>query len=134
MATGTQEISAVRGLSKFAPLPALALVTGGLAIAGAPPFAVFISEFLIFKAGFVSGQYLVVGLLALFVVIAFCAVMFHVNRMAFGVPNHDHAVASCPSLARLRWPLPELCWWALAYMSPSTMQALLRSAAASMGG
>ena len=134
MATGTQEISAVRGLSKFAPLPALALVTGGLAIAGAPPFAVFISEFLIFKAGFVSGQYLVVGLLALFVVIAFCAVMFHVNRMAFGVPNHDHAVASLPVSCKITLAVAGATLLGIGIYVPSAMQALLRSAAASMGG
>jgi hydrogenase-4 component F len=134
MATGTQEISAVRGLSKFAPLPALALVTGGLAIAGAPPFAVFISEFLIFKAGFVSGQYLVVGLLALFVVIAFCAIMFHVNRMAFGVPNRDYAVASLPVSCKVTLALAGATLLGIGIYVPSAMQALLRAAAASMGG
>ena len=134
MVTGTQEISAVRGLTNFAPLPALALVAGGLAIAGAPPFALFISEFIIFRAGIVSGQYLVVGLLALFVVIAFCAVMFHVNRMAFGAPNRDHAVAPLPLSCKITLALAGAVMVGIGIYVPLTMQALLRAAATAMGG
>ena len=65
MAAGTQEIAAVRGLVRSSPLATAALVAGGFAIAGAPPFAVFVSEFLILKAGIASGQYVAVGLLGL---------------------------------------------------------------------
>ena len=38
--------------------------SAALAIAGAPPLAVFLSEFSILKAGLTQGQYLVTGLLA----------------------------------------------------------------------
>ena len=41
----------VRGLIRQSPLAGAALVFGGLAIAGAPPLAVFLSEFAILKAG-----------------------------------------------------------------------------------
>ena len=96
MAVGTQEIASVRGLIRSSPLAALALVAGGFAIAGAPPFAVFVSEIVILKAGVASGQYVAVALLAFFVVIAFCAIMFHVNRMVFGLPAPDRAPFSAP--------------------------------------
>jgi hydrogenase-4 component F len=87
MVTGTRNISAIRGLIRISPLAGIFLMIGGLAIAGAPPFAVFLGEFAILKAGIGSGQYLVVGLLALFIVIAFFGVMFHINRMVFGSPD-----------------------------------------------
>ena len=45
LATGTREIAAVRGLIRRSPLAGAALIFGGLAIAGAPPMAVFLSEF-----------------------------------------------------------------------------------------
>jgi hydrogenase-4 component F len=83
LATGTREIAAVRGLIHRAPLAGAALMFGGLAIAGAPPLAVFLSEFRILKAGLARGQFAVVGLLAVFVVVAFFGVMAHVNSMAF---------------------------------------------------
>jgi len=86
LAMGTREIAAVRGLIRRSPLAGAALVFGGLAIGGAPPLAVFLSEFTILKAGLAQGYYLVTGLLAIFIVIAFFGVMAHVNRMVFGAP------------------------------------------------
>ncbi len=130
---GTQEIASVRGLVRSSPLTALALVAGGFAIAGAPPFAVFVSEFLIFKGGLASGQYVAVGLLAAFVVIAFCAIMFHVNRMVFGLSERPAA-----------WRMPISCKAAIALGGipllligvyvPLPLRALLTAAAAAIGG
>jgi hydrogenase-4 component F len=132
LAIGTQEIASVRGLVRASPVAALALVLGGFAIAGAPPFALFVSEFLIFKGGLASGQYVTVGLLAAFVVIAFCAVMYHVNRMAFGLGE------------RPAWQIPTSCTAAIALAGipllvigvylPLPLRALLTAAAAAMGG
>jgi hydrogenase-4 component F len=84
LATGTREIAAVRGLIRRSPLAGAALIFGGLAITGAPPLAVFLSEFTILKAGLARGQYVATGLLAIFIVVAFFGIMAHVNRMAFG--------------------------------------------------
>ncbi len=84
LAVGTREIAAVRELIRQSPGAGAALVLGGLAITGAPPLAIFLSEFSILKAGLTQGRYLVTGLLAGFIVIAFFGVMLHVNRMVFG--------------------------------------------------
>ncbi len=81
---GSGDIGAVHGLIRRSPFVGISLLLGALAISGAPPFAVFLSEFAILRAGISSGQYVVVGLLALFVVMAFCAIMFHVSGMVFG--------------------------------------------------
>jgi hydrogenase-4 component F len=86
LAVGTREIAAVRGLIRRAPIAGAALIFGGLAITGAPPLAVFLSEFMILKAGLAQGQYVATGLLAAFIVIAFFGVMVHLNRMVFGAP------------------------------------------------
>jgi hydrogenase-4 component F len=45
LAVGTREITAVRGLIRRSPATGAALVLGGLAITGAPPLAIFLSEF-----------------------------------------------------------------------------------------
>jgi len=88
LTAGTREIAAVRGLIRRSPLAGTALIFGGLAIAGAPPLAVFLSEFSILKVGLAQGRYVTTGLLATFIVIAFFGVMLHVNRMVFGAPSH----------------------------------------------
>jgi hydrogenase-4 component F len=139
MAAGTQEIGAVRGLVRASPICAAALVMGGFAIAGAPPFAVFVSEFLILRAGIAGGQYAIIGLLAVFVVIAFCAVMYHMNRMAFGAPHEPLAAPTLSSRS-----LPVACTATLVVAAiplivigvyvPAPLHSLLQAAAAAMGG
>jgi hydrogenase-4 component F len=96
LAVGTREIAAVRGLIRRAPIAGAALIFGGLAVAGAPPLAVFLSEFAILKAGLTQGHYVATGLLAAFIVIAFFGVMAHLNRMVFGAPA-DAASAREPA-------------------------------------
>jgi hydrogenase-4 component F len=87
LVVGRQDIASVRGLIRTSPVAAIALITGGLAIAGAPPFAIFLSEIMILKSGVVSGQYIATGLLAFFIIIAFCGILFPINRMVFGKPT-----------------------------------------------
>ena len=106
LATGTREIAAVRGLIRRSPLAGAALIFAGLSIAGAPPLAVFLSEFAILKAGLAQGRYAATALLAIFIVIAFFGVMAHLNRMVFGVPanaapGHDHSRPDPVALFRL---------------------------------
>ena len=96
LVTGTREIDAVRGLMRSAPLTGASLLLGGLAIAGAPPLAVFLSEFAIFRAGLAEGRLAVVALLLLFIAIGFIGVMLHVNRMVFGRPVPATSVAALP--------------------------------------
>jgi len=89
LAVGTREISSVRGLIRTSPVAGASLLLGGLAIAGAPPFAVFLSEFSIFRAGLAKGQYLAMALLVFFVAIGFFGILQHLNHMVFGTSNGD---------------------------------------------
>ncbi|MGH8803102.1 MAG: proton-conducting transporter membrane subunit, partial [Casimicrobiaceae bacterium] len=82
----TRDIAAVRGLIRHSPVAGAALIFGGLAITGAPPLALFLSEFTILKVGLAQGHYVAIALLAAFIVIAFFGIMLHLNRMVFGAP------------------------------------------------
>jgi len=84
MAVGTQDIASVRGLIRTSPIAAIALVAGGFAIAGAPPFAIFVSELVILKAGLTGGHYVVIAALAFFVVVAFCVGLAQPGRHGEG--------------------------------------------------
>jgi len=130
----TQEIASVRGLARFAPLSALTLAGGAFAITGAPPFAIFVSEFLIIKAGIASGQYLTTGLLAFFIVIAFCAVMFHVNRMTFSAPVGSPGVSGLPLSCKATLVVAAVPLIVIGIYVPTALQQLLRAAASAMGG
>ncbi len=84
LAVDTREIADVRGLIRTSPAAGAALLFGGIAIAGAPPLAVFLSEFSILRSGIAAQQYVATGLMAAFVVIAFFGILNHLNRMVFG--------------------------------------------------
>jgi len=130
---GARDISAVRGLIRESPLVGGSLLLGALAISGAPPFAVFLSEFAIFRAGISSEQYVATGLLALFVVIAFCGIMFHISRMVFGAPTGQSERPNLPPtyIASLALAAVPVCLFGL-YI-PGPLLELLRLAATSLG-
>lgn len=130
---GTQEIAAVRGLLSRSPVVGWALLLGGLAIAGAPPFALFISEFKILATGFAAGEYVATGVLTALLVLAFIAILYQVGRIVFGEP-----VAA----ARVKLPVTSVTAMAIAFIPmlvfgfylPPPLAALIHHAAALLGG
>lgn len=112
LAVTTRDIASVRGLIRVCPAAAVSLLLGGLAIAGAPPFAVFLSELSILRAGLAEGRYVAVGLLTLFIAIAFCGVLLHINRMVFGPASPpDAGISPTPGIegAAAARTLPASC-------------------------
>jgi hydrogenase-4 component F len=106
---------------------------GGLAIAGAPPFAVFLSEFSIFKAGLVEEHYVATGLLVLFVAIGFFGILLHINRMVFGCPHGDlPATAPLPVSCIAVLVVAGVLVIALGLYLPAPLHDLLRLAAATL--
>ncbi|HTS55615.1 MAG TPA: proton-conducting transporter membrane subunit, partial [Burkholderiales bacterium] len=103
LVVGTREIASVRGLIRTSPVAGAALLFGALAIGGAPPFAVFLSEFFIFRAGVAQQHYFVTALLVIFIIVAFFGILLHVNRMVFGRPAEN------PAPARAHAVLPRTC-------------------------
>ena len=135
MVTGTRDIAGLRGLIRRSPLAGAALLVGGLAITGAPPFALFLSEFSIIRAGIFSEHYLAVALLAAFIVIAFCAVLFHVNRIVFGRPESLQKDATAlPVTSGLALVLAIIPVIVLGVWIPAPIHSLLSLAGASLGG
>src|SRR2546429_109818 len=77
----TTDIRGVRGLLKAAPWTGFAFLCGILALIGLPPFGPFISEFIIFRAGFAihSTAYSIAGIALLAVI--FAGMLASVNSM-----------------------------------------------------
>jgi hydrogenase-4 component F len=141
LAVETREIAAVRGLIRKSPIAGAALIFGGLGITGAPPLAVFLSEFSILKAGLNQRHYLATGLLAIFIVIAFFGVMMHINRMVFGAredaaPTNEHSNGQeeqkLPFSCRLTLLLAAVPVLVLGFYIPKPLHDLLTQAAATL--
>jgi hydrogenase-4 component F len=134
LALDTREIKSVQGLLRVSPFAGTMLVLCSLAIAGAPPFPIFLSEFSILSAGVHSGRYIVVALLATLIVIAFVAILRHVNRMAFGQPESDTAPRRLPASCRLAVVGAAVPVVLLGVYMPGPLNQLLQMAARQLGG
>lgn len=130
---GTQEISAVRGLLARSPVVGWSLLLGALAIAGVPPFALFISEFKILSTGFGSGQYVATGLLTAFIVLAFIAILYQVGRIVFGEPQPAPHV-KMPTTSVIALAVALLPIFVFGFYLPPPLASLIRHAAALLGG
>jgi hydrogenase-4 component F len=85
-AKGTQKIADLRGITVTHPLLGWSLVVGVVAIAGMPPFGIFMSEFLVVTSTFARVPWLAIPLTA-GLLIAFGALLLRVQGMAFGEPK-----------------------------------------------
>jgi hydrogenase-4 component F len=98
-AKGTQKIADIRGLTRSHPLLGWTLVIGVAAIAGLPPFGVFMSEFLVLTSAFAHEPAL--ALLAAFgLLVAFGALVWRLGSIAFGEPTGSMAPVSASY-----WPI-----------------------------
>ena len=79
------EIRDVRGLLRSAPLTGALFLAGTLALLGLPPFAPFISEFIIFRAGLETHPWAAAAGIALLVIV-FGGMLASVNQMLYGAP------------------------------------------------
>ncbi len=110
---GTQRISTIRGLTVTHPTLGWGLVAGVIAIAGMPPFGVFMSEFLVVSSTFARQPLLalplVIGLL-----LAFGTLLWRVHGVAFGKPDGGPAApvqaSILPLLAHLALVLIAGIW------------------------
>jgi hydrogenase-4 component F len=82
------EIREVRGLLHAAPWTGGLFLAGMLALIGLPPFAPFISEFIIFRAGLESHAWVAATGVVLLVIV-FGGMLASMNRMLYGVAPTD---------------------------------------------
>lgn len=83
----TREMREIKGLGKAMPATASLVVLGGAAIAGSPPFAIFIGELFIISGALVQGDYLVAAIFIALIVMIFAGMTYRVFGMVSGRPQ-----------------------------------------------
>ncbi|WP_241911847.1 hydrogenase 4 subunit F [Telmatospirillum siberiense] len=84
MKYGTRDLQSVKGILRVAPVTGLLIMGGALALAGFPPFNVFVSEFLIFAAGVKQGYYVLMIVCALLFTITVAALIQIIAESVLG--------------------------------------------------
>jgi hydrogenase-4 component F len=83
---GTQRIAEISGLSVTHPVLAVGFALGVIAIAGLPPFGLFLSEFMLLSSSF-SRQPLLAVVLVVGILVAFGALIRRLQDVLFGEPS-----------------------------------------------
>ncbi len=94
---GTQKIADMSGLTVTNPVLGWGLVIGVVAIAGLPPFGIFMSEFLLVTSAFAREPWLAI-LLVFGILLGFGALLLRLNSIAFGEPRGPSAEADASYL------------------------------------
>jgi hydrogenase-4 component F len=84
---GTLRMDSIRGMARTLPYTSIALVVGGVAIVGLPPFSLFVSEFAILSEAFSQARYTVAALFILVLSVVFGGFTYHLLRMLGGDPK-----------------------------------------------
>ena len=80
------DLERVSGLLKVMPWTGALFMGGVLAIVGLPPFGLFISEFALIRAGFVTGRPGLMAAVLALLAVGFVALLRHSNSMLYGTP------------------------------------------------
>lgn len=101
MKYGTRDINKIHGMLYTMPVTAVVLAIGFFALAGFPPFAMFVSEISAFAAGLMAGDLWIVIILAiaLAVVVCACAHVVTVTLMGKAPANMKKGDVSALALA-----------------------------------
>lgn len=90
--TGERQVPKVTGLFNSMKTTSSALLLSSLAVTGAPPFGVFVGEFLIFIQMLKMHLYLELAIVLFFLMVAFIAINYNITNMVFGKKsNHKES-------------------------------------------
>jgi hydrogenase-4 component F len=102
---GSPLIKDVRGLLKVLPWTGGLFAVGIFALVGLPPFGLFVSEFALFRAGFIARHYWLMGATLVLLVVAFISFISQLNKMLYGPPPETAQVGE---LDHRGWLVPLL--------------------------
>ena len=90
----THNMHIIKGVLQALPFTGFFVIVGVFALAGSPPFSIFMSEIMIVKAAFLNGSYLYAALFLLFIAIIFGALIHHFSKIIFGIKPQNMAKTS----------------------------------------
>lgn len=96
---GTKRISAIRHVSRRFPVSGWLWLAGAVAITGAPPFGLFLSEIVILRAGLASPDAWATYVMVLLLIIIFIGFLNHFRSMFFDPQENGEEASSADSAA-----------------------------------
>ncbi|MBP7056258.1 MAG: hydrogenase 4 subunit F [Candidatus Omnitrophica bacterium] len=88
-AYGGNNMNGMQGVLRSMPFTGISMFLGLFAIAGMPPFSMFISKFSIFVSAFRGRFYIAALAMFLFIALAFAGLLYHMSKVILGRPPRD---------------------------------------------
>ncbi len=132
---GTKDIGAIRGVLRRLPTAGALWLAGAVAITGAPPFGLFLSEITVLRAGLGGANVWAVVVMALLLIVIFIGFLNHFRHMYFDEPSGGEV----SPLRTSKWCLIPM-WLALAPVLvfglwwPQALWNFFTTVAAQLGG
>jgi len=130
----TSDMHLIRGAARALPWAGSILIVGAFALAGSPPFSIFVSEMMILIAAFRAGTYVTAGLFLLFVAVIFGAIIHHFSGVVFGRKPEGIPAGDEPAGSKLAYCVLCIFICGAGFAVPSWFRTLLESAAGIVRG
>lgn len=130
----TKKIDKITGVISAMPVSGPVLLVCTFALAGVPPFNMFLSEFAIISAGFMQGKYVVTGLMLGLITLVFTGLIFAAGKMAFGTPPSKITPGENSKLAAFIVTLPLIVILLMGIYVPSFIDKMLIQVVSLVGG
>jgi hydrogenase-4 component F len=127
---GTLRMERIRGMASSLPWTGGALILGGLAITGMPPFGLFVSELVILTASFSTAHYFIAVLMLAAISVVFGALLHHFQPMLMGKPEDVRVPTTLRASEVTVMGVCALCLVVLGLHIPAAFAAVLRGAMA----
>ena len=137
---GTKEIDAIRGVWARFPVTGALWLAGAVAITGAPPFGLFLSELALMRAGFATSAAWAVIVMLLLLIVIFIGFLNHFRAMYFDARTPPQSPFSAGRDARLSAWMTFPMWLALVPVFvlgvwwPDALWRIFQTVAADLGG
>ena len=126
---GSADIGAVSGLISAAPGTAILFAAAVLALAGLPPFGLFLSEILILQAAWAAGHVWLTVLVLVLMLLAFAALTTQLQRMLLGRAPAERGAGESPRAPLTVLAVPMVLLASIGVVMPAPLYDLLTRAA-----
>ena len=130
----TSDMHLIHGAACALPWAGSILIIGAFALAGSPPFSIFVSEMMILIAGFSAGAYVTSGLFIVFVAVIFGAIIHHFSQVVFGRKPDAVPAGDEPPGSKLAFCLLFVFICITAFVMPGWFRELIVSSAGIVRG
>ncbi|MBZ5646964.1 MAG: hydrogenase 4 subunit F [Acidobacteriia bacterium] len=127
---GTLHIERIRGMANSLPWTSGAMIVGGLAIVGLPPFGLFVSEFMILTQAFATAHYFIAVLLLAVLSVVFGALLYHFQHMLGGEKEQPPTKVSFVASDFAAMSICAMCLVVLGVRIPAAFNVVLNGAMA----